>query len=136
VSEFDKAMTVAKLKGARDRAENVKAGTRMLSVSEGQSWSRLHRNCTLIPTDIHPLSALLQPLWRAGGSLQQAGGTIQPLPSLRCSQITSGRAALRKSPRPLAKLPPFEKDCSFTFRLGGLRPAEMLVRVVIESLSR
>jgi hypothetical protein len=36
--------------------------------------------------DVHPHSALLLPLWRLRGSSHQAGGTIQPLPLLRCSQ--------------------------------------------------
>ena len=52
VSEFDKAMIVAKLKGARDRLRRTraraKAGRPTLSEKGGMNWSRWRDNCAAI----------------------------------------------------------------------------------------
>ena len=89
VSEFDKAMTVAKLKGARDRVRRQSGkceGRKSYAEREGgaelvELARQLHTN----PYGRHPPPRYAAAL-RLTGSSHPAGGTIQPLPSLRCSQ--------------------------------------------------
>ena len=139
VSEFDKAMTVAKLKGARDRVRRQRGkceGRKSYAERrEGKSWSRLRGNCITIPTAAHTRSALCS-RFAAGGTLHQAGGTIPPLPSLRCSRSNCGARRAAEVLPLLSDLKPscrhLKKDRSLAFRPGRFRPAEMLVRVVIE----
>jgi aryl-alcohol dehydrogenase-like predicted oxidoreductase len=67
--------------------------------------------CVLIPTDAHLLSALLQPLWRFGGSLHQRAALFSLCRRFDTHRVTAERADLRKAPtveRPLAKPPPFQ----------------------------
>jgi hypothetical protein len=99
VSEFDKAMTVAKLKGARDRVRRQRGKCEgRKSYAEREGGAELVAMARQLHTNPHGRSPSLRPsppLWRLKGSSHQQAANIPPLPLPRCSQQSdSGRAAL------------------------------------------
>ena len=117
VSEFDKAMTVAKLKGARDRVRRQRGKCEgRKSYAEREGGRRVGGDCAATAHQSErTLTVSPHHCSRFGGSgvrHTKRAALFSLCRRFDAHRVTAGRGALRKFPtfeRPPAKLPPFEK---------------------------